>query len=134
MRTGSLLSQAFGHNPTGREAVLQNAKRTGVEDLVRVDVPREMLPKVIAKDTFYQRMLLLRPGQFGLTIAVRDVKGDRVGIWRRDLQVPEYKQGRDSHFITKLGRQDGACVCRECSRHRALPGGSHVGSPAGATF
>jgi GWxTD domain-containing protein len=63
------------------------------EDVVQVDVPREMLPKVIAKDTFYQRMVLLRPGQYGLTIAVRDVNGDRVGTWRRDLQVPEYKQG-----------------------------------------
>jgi hypothetical protein len=63
------------------------------EDVVQVDVPREMLPRVIAKDTFYQRMVLLRPGQYGLTIAVRDVNGDRVGTWRRDIQVPEYKQG-----------------------------------------
>jgi len=62
------------------------------EDVVQVDVLREMLPKVIAKDTFYQRMVLVRPGQYGLTIAVRDVNGDRVGTWGRDLQVPEYKQ------------------------------------------
>ena len=63
------------------------------EDIVQVDVPQEMLPKVIVKDTFYQKMVLLRPGQYGLTIAVRDVNGDRVGTWRREVQVPEYKQG-----------------------------------------
>jgi GWxTD domain-containing protein len=63
------------------------------EDIVQVDVPQEVLPKVIARDTFYQKMVLLRPGRYRLSIALRDVNGDHVGTWCRDVQVPEYKEG-----------------------------------------
>jgi GWxTD domain-containing protein len=63
------------------------------EDTVEVDVPHEILRKVMADAASYQRLVTLRPGQYCLNIVVRDVNGDRVGTWRSGVQVPEYKEG-----------------------------------------
>jgi GWxTD domain-containing protein len=63
------------------------------EDSVQVDVPHDLLPKVISKATLYQKVALLRPGQYCLDVVVRDVNGDRVGTSRRGVHVPEYQEG-----------------------------------------
>jgi hypothetical protein len=63
------------------------------EDTMEVDVPYEMLRRVMLNAASYQRVVTLRPGQYCLNIVVRDVNGDRVGTWRSGVQVPEYKEG-----------------------------------------
>jgi GWxTD domain-containing protein len=63
------------------------------EDTVQVDVPHEVLLKAMTKATFYQNVVLLRPGQYRLDIVVRDVNGDRVGTSRLSVQVPEFEPG-----------------------------------------
>jgi GWxTD domain-containing protein len=60
------------------------------EDTVQVDVPTELLPRTVENSNIYPKALPLRPGLYKLYIAVKDVNGDRKGIWSRSIKVPEY--------------------------------------------
>jgi GWxTD domain-containing protein len=60
------------------------------EDTVQVDVPAELLPRTAENASVYPKALPLRPGLYKLNIAVKDVNGDRKGVWSRSIRVPEY--------------------------------------------
>jgi GWxTD domain-containing protein len=60
------------------------------EDTVQVDVPTELLPRTVENSNIYPKSLPLRPGLYKLYVAVKDVNGDRKGIWSRSIHVPEY--------------------------------------------
>ncbi len=60
------------------------------EDTVQVDVPAELLPRTAENASVYWKALPLRPGRYKLNIAVKDVNGDRKGVWSRSVVVPEF--------------------------------------------
>jgi GWxTD domain-containing protein len=60
------------------------------EDTVQVDVPAELLPRTAENASVYPKALPLRPGLYKLNIAIKDVNGDRKGVWSRSIRVPEY--------------------------------------------
>jgi len=60
------------------------------EDTVQVDVPAELLPRTAENASVYWKALPLRPGRYKLYIAVKDVNGDRKGVWARSIIVPDY--------------------------------------------
>ncbi len=64
------------------------------EDTVQVDVPAELLPKTAENASVYPKALPLRPGLYKLNIAVKDVNGDRKGVWSRSIRVPEYSDDK----------------------------------------
>ncbi len=64
------------------------------EDTVQVDVPAELLPRTAENASVYPKALPLRPGLYKLNIAVKDVNGDRKGIWSRSIRVPEYSDDK----------------------------------------
>jgi GWxTD domain-containing protein len=64
------------------------------EDTVQVDVPAELLPRTAENASVYWKALPLRPGRYKLYIAVKDVNGDRKGIWSRSIMVPEYSEDK----------------------------------------
>ena len=64
------------------------------EDTVQVDVPAELLPKTAENASVYPRALPLRPGLYKLNIAVKDVNGDRKGVWSRSIRVPEFSEDK----------------------------------------
>src|SRR5271169_634182 len=64
------------------------------EDTVQVDVPAELLPRTAENASVYWKALPLRPGHYKLYIAVKDVNGDRKGIWSRSVLVPEYSDDK----------------------------------------
>ena len=64
------------------------------EDTVQVDVPAELLPRTAENASVYWKALPLRPGHYKLYIAVKDVNGDRKGIWSRSVMVPEYSDDK----------------------------------------
>jgi GWxTD domain-containing protein len=64
------------------------------EDTVQVDVPAELLPKTAENASVYPKALPLRPGLYKLNIAVKDVNGDRKGVWSRSIRVPEYSEDK----------------------------------------
>ncbi|MGA9980630.1 MAG: GWxTD domain-containing protein [Candidatus Sulfotelmatobacter sp.] len=60
------------------------------EDPVQVDVPEELLPRTAENSSVYWKAIPLRPGRYKLEIAVKDVNGDRRGVWSRGIIVPDY--------------------------------------------
>jgi len=57
---------------------------------VQVDVPAELLPRTAENASVYWKALPLRPGHYKLYVAVKDVNGDRKGVYSRSVMVPEY--------------------------------------------
>jgi GWxTD domain-containing protein len=64
------------------------------EDTVQVDVPAELLPRTAENASVYWKALPLRPNRYKLYIAVKDVNGDRKGIWSRSIVVPEFSEDK----------------------------------------
>ncbi len=64
------------------------------EDPAQIDVPAELLPKMAENSSVYWKAVPLRPGRYKIDIAVKDVNGDRKGVWSRGIQVPEYSDDR----------------------------------------
>jgi GWxTD domain-containing protein len=64
------------------------------EDTVQVDVPAELLPRTAENASVYPKALPLRPGLYKLNIAIKDVNGDRKGVWSRSIRVPEYSEDK----------------------------------------
>jgi len=64
------------------------------EDTVQVDVPAELLPRTAENASVYWKALPLRPGHYKLYVAVKDVNGDRKGVYSRSVMVPEYLEDK----------------------------------------
>jgi GWxTD domain-containing protein len=64
------------------------------EDVVQVDVPAELLPQVTENSSVYWKALPLRPNLYRIDVAVKDVNGDRSGLWSSRLPVPSYDDDR----------------------------------------
>jgi len=64
------------------------------EEPVQVDVPAELLPRTAENSAVYWKALPLRPGRYKVEIAVKDVNGDRKGLWSRGIVVPEYSEDK----------------------------------------
>jgi len=77
-------------NIFGRLSTLTGRVVQTFEDTVQVDVPAELLPRTAENSSVYWKALPLRPGRYKLNIAVKDVNGDRKGIWSRSVIVPDY--------------------------------------------
>jgi hypothetical protein len=67
------------------------------EDTVQVDVPPELLPRTAENSEVYYKAVPLRPGRYKLNVAVKDVNGDRKGVWSRSIIVPEYADDKLSN-------------------------------------
>jgi GWxTD domain-containing protein len=64
------------------------------EEPVQVDVPAELLPRTAENSAVYWKALPLRPGRYKVDIAVKDVNGDRKGLWSRGIVVPEFSDDK----------------------------------------
>jgi GWxTD domain-containing protein len=64
------------------------------EDTVQVDVPAELLPRTAENASVYWKAVPLRPGRYKLYVAIKDVNGDRKGVWSRGIVVPEYSEDK----------------------------------------
>jgi GWxTD domain-containing protein len=64
------------------------------EDTVQVDVPAELLPRTAENSSVYWKAIPLRPGRYKLNVAVKDVNGDRKGVWSRSIMVPDYSDDK----------------------------------------
>src|SRR5436305_7495930 len=67
------------------------------EDTVQVDVPPELLPRTAENSEVYYKAVPLRPGRYKLNVAVKDVNGDRKGVWSRSIIIPEYSDDKLSN-------------------------------------
>ena len=77
-------------NILGRLSSLTGKIVQTFEDTVQVDVPAELLPRTAENASVYWKALPLRPGRYKLYIAVKDVNGDRKGVWSKGIEVPDF--------------------------------------------
>jgi GWxTD domain-containing protein len=77
-------------NIFGRVTTLTGKVVQTFEDTAQVDVPAELLPRTAENSSVYWKALPLRPGRYKVEIAVKDVNGDRKGLWSRGIVVPEF--------------------------------------------
>ncbi len=81
-------------NIFGRVTTLTGKVVQTFEDTVQVDVPAELLPRTAENASVYWKALPLRPGRYKFDIAVKDVNGDRKGVWSRGVIVPEFSDDK----------------------------------------
>jgi GWxTD domain-containing protein len=81
-------------NIFGRVSTLTGRIVQTFEDTAQVDVPAELLPRTAENSSVYWKALPLRPGRYKIEIAVKDVNGDRKGLWSRGIVVPEYSDDK----------------------------------------
>src|SRR5450755_1523816 len=81
-------------NIFGRLTTLTGKIVQTFEDTVQVDVPAELLPRTAENASVYTKALPLRSGLYKLYVAVKDVNGDRKGIWSRSIKVPEFSDDK----------------------------------------
>jgi GWxTD domain-containing protein len=81
-------------NIFGRVTSLTGKVIQTFEDTVQVDVPAELLPKVTENSSVYWKALPLRPNLYRIDVAVKDVNGDRSGLWSSRLPVPAFEDDR----------------------------------------
>ena len=84
-------------NIFGRVTTLTGRVAQTFEDTVQVDVPAELLPRTAENSSVYWKALPLKPGRYKLDIVVKDVNGDRTGVWGRALPVPDFSDDRLSN-------------------------------------
>src|SRR5271163_3208214 len=81
-------------NIFGRVTTLTGKVVQTFEDTVQVDVPAELLPRTAENSSVYWKALPLRPGRYKLNIAIKDVNGDRRGVWSRGVVVPDFSDDK----------------------------------------
>jgi GWxTD domain-containing protein len=81
-------------NIFGRVSTLTGRVVQTFEDTAQVDVPAELLARTAENSSVYWKALPLRPGRYKVEIAVKDVNGDRKGLWSRGIVVPEYSDDK----------------------------------------
>ena len=81
-------------NILGRLSTLTGKIVQTFEDTVQVDVPAELLPRTAENASVYWKALPLRPGRYKLYVAVKDVNGDRKGVWSRSIIVPDFSDDK----------------------------------------
>ena len=64
------------------------------EDPVHVDIPAELLEKELNGSRLYWKALPMRPGRYKLYIAIKDVNGDKIGVFSRSYVVPDYSDDK----------------------------------------
>ncbi|MGA7401478.1 MAG: GWxTD domain-containing protein [Candidatus Sulfotelmatobacter sp.] len=81
-------------NIFGRVTTLTGRVVQTFEDTAQVDVPAELLPRTAENSSVYWKALPLRPGRYKIEVAIKDVNGDRKGLWSRGIVVPEYSDDK----------------------------------------
>jgi GWxTD domain-containing protein len=77
-------------NILGRVTTLTGKIVQTFEDPVQIDVPNELLAQKVEQSSVYWKALPLRSGRYKLDIVLKDVNGDRSGIYSRGIMVPDY--------------------------------------------
>lgn len=60
------------------------------EETLHRDIPAELLEKELNNTSLYWKALPMRPGLYRLDIVVKDVNGDKTGIFSKSYTVPDY--------------------------------------------
>jgi len=64
------------------------------EETLRKDIPAELLEKEINNVSLYWTARILPPGLYRLDVVVKDVNGDKTGIFSRSYTVPDFSDDK----------------------------------------
>jgi len=81
-------------NIFGRLTTITGRVAQTFEDTVKVDVPESLFEQTVANNSLYWKALPLRPGMYKMDIVLKDVNGDRVGVWTKSIRVPEFSEDK----------------------------------------
>jgi GWxTD domain-containing protein len=102
-------------NIFGRVTTLTGKIVQTFEDTAQIDVPAELLPRTAENSSVYWKALPLRPGRYKVEIAVKDVNGDRKGLWSRGIVVPEFSDDKLSNSSLIVADQMEAVPTKDVS-------------------
>jgi GWxTD domain-containing protein len=57
---------------------------------LRLDIPADLLEKFAGNASLYQEVLWLRPGHYRLDVMLKDMNGDKLGIFAHSIEVPDF--------------------------------------------
>ncbi len=77
-------------NIFGRVTTLTGKIVQTFEEPVQIDVPNELLQRKVEQSSVYWKALPLRSGRYRFDVVIKDVNGDRSGVWSRGIMVPDY--------------------------------------------
>jgi GWxTD domain-containing protein len=60
------------------------------EDTVHKDIPAELLEKEVGNTSLYWKALPMHPGLYRLDVVMKDVNGDKTGIFSKSYNVPDF--------------------------------------------
>ena len=60
------------------------------DETLHKDIPADLLEKEINNTSLFWKALPMRPGLYRLDVVVKDVNGDKVGVYSRSYTVPDY--------------------------------------------
>jgi GWxTD domain-containing protein len=81
-------------NIFGRVTTLTGKIVQTFEDPVQIDVPNDLLAQKVQQSSIYWKALPLRSGRYKVDLVVKDVNGDRTGVWERGIMVPNYEDDK----------------------------------------
>jgi 5-hydroxyisourate hydrolase-like protein (transthyretin family) len=64
------------------------------EETLHKDIPAELLEREVNNTSLYWKALPMRPGLYRLDVVVKDVNGDKTGVFSRSYTVPEYNDDK----------------------------------------
>jgi len=77
-------------NILGRVTTMTGKIVQTFEDPVQIDVPNDLLALKVEQSSIYWKALPLRSGRYRVDIVIKDVNGDRQGIWSKGIMVPSF--------------------------------------------
>jgi GWxTD domain-containing protein len=111
------------------------------EETLHRDIPAELLEKELNNTSLYWKALPMRPGLYRLDVVVKDVNGDKTGIFSRSYTVPDFGDEKLTSSTLILADQMEPVPAREVGTGNFVIGtnkvrpkvGSSDGKPASFT-
>lgn len=60
------------------------------DEPLRLDIPVDLLERFAGNASLYQEVLWLRPGHYRLDVMLKDMNGDKLGIFAHSIDVPDF--------------------------------------------
>lgn len=83
------------------------------EDTLHKDIPAELLEKELNNVSLYWKALPMKPGLYRLDVVVKDVNGDKTGVFSKSYTVPNYNDEKLSASSLILADRMEAVPSRE---------------------
>ena len=111
------------------------------EETLHRDIPAELLEKELNNTSLYWKALPMRPGLYRLDVVMKDVNGDKTGIFSRSYTVPDFGDEKLTSSTLILADQMEPVPAREVGTGNFVIGtnkvrpkvGSADGKPASFT-